>query len=330
LTITSACTNSTGESGRFQDLVGKNQGTEDQPDYVFIDAPHCRVVDQTNLSCFYDQLNTNGTVFVGVHGCGHERGLAAMRRALESDLRTSYNSGFLRPAARLAVIVVSDEEDCGEVGDVYELSRDGGNVCYFAARGEGPEPANPDYTPMTYHPDDPQQREYRLTPVAEYYNFLLSLKSGIKGLVKFAAITGVRDAVDPSSTTIEYEWNTNNRWEVASACTTPGCTGDYCFAMPGTRYIEMAQLSGGVVESICQLDFHEPMLRISGANTGYVRSFPLSDDPVSPDSIKVYINGAERTAGWAWDPAKHAVVFDEASAPPPYSLVEIAYETSCQ
>jgi hypothetical protein len=37
----------------------------------------------------------------------------------------------------------------------------------------------------------------------------------------------------------------------------------------------------------------------------------------------------EKTVGWDWDPAKKAVVFEEASAPPPYSLVEIRYEAAC-
>ncbi len=328
--VTNSCINPTGENGRFQDRIGKNQGTEDIPDFVFTDAPDCRVVDQSNLGCFYDQVKDDGTVFVGINGCGYERGLAAMRQALESGMRGTYNAGFLRPAARLAVIVVSDEEDCGEVGDVYEMTSDRGNICYFASKGVGPDPENPDYTPMAYHPQDPERREYRLTPVEEYYRFLLDLKGGQKGLVKFAAIVGVKDANDPTSTTIEYNWGTHNRWEIVDACTTPGCTGDSCFAEPGTRYIQMAQLTGGIVESICRTDFSEPMLRISGANTGYVRSFPLHADPTSPDTIAVSINGVEKRLGWAWDPAKRAVVFEEAAAPPPYSLVRISYETACR
>jgi hypothetical protein len=45
---------------------------------------------------------------VGDQGCALEQPLAAMQRALTN----SANAGFLRPAARLAVVLVTDEDDC--------------------------------------------------------------------------------------------------------------------------------------------------------------------------------------------------------------------------
>jgi len=323
--IQDACINSTGENGRFQDRICYNQSTiEDDPDYVCSTDTFCRTVDSSNLSCFYDQ-DKSGTVFVGVKGCGHERGLAAMRTALDSELLNGYNQDFLREAARLAVIVVSDEDDCGEVGDVYELSVDGGNICYFAAKGEGPEPGNPVYTPMTYHPDDPEQRPYELMPVEVYRDFLLDLKDNQRRLVKFAAIVGV----DPNGTEINYEWN-GSRWDVVDACTNQVCTGNYCYAKPGTRYIDLAGKLGGSVESICQEDFAEPMVRIAGASTGYLRIFPLRDVPTSPDTIRVWVDGVELVgAEWSYDSDKQAVVFAAAFAPPSYSLITIEYQTGC-
>jgi hypothetical protein len=323
--IEDACINSTGETGRFQDRICRNQGDEQNPDYVCESDPSCRTVDSSNWSCFYDQVD-KGTVFVGVKGCGFERGLAAMSSALDNNLLGSYNQGFLREAARLAVIVVSDEDDCGEVGDVYELSGDGGNICYFAAKGEGPEPDNPVYNPMTYHLDDPEQRPYQLKPVDEYAQFLLGVKNNQRRLVKFAAVVGV----NPNGTDIQYEW-TGTHWDVVNACTTPGCTGDYCYAKPGTRYIELAELLDGSVESICQTDFAEPMVRIAGASTGYLRIFPLSYPPASPDTIKVWVDDDEKdTSEWSWDPTKQAVVFAAAFAPSSYSLIKVEYQTNCQ
>ena len=217
--------------------------------------------------------------------------------ALQPDLLGGHNTGFLREDALLAVVVLSDEDDCGNVDDVYELTIAGGNICYFASKGVGPEPGNPVYTPITYHPGDPQQRPYRLTPVEDYYNFLVNdVKGGRAGLVKFAAIVGVEDVNDLSTTTIEYEWGTQNRWEVIDACTTPGCTGDYCFAMPGTRYIKMAQLFGigqnGIEDTICQNDF-TPVLERLGRLLGCPKDFILSDDIGDPASTDIYINGYE-------------------------------------
>lgn len=47
---------------------------------------------------------------LGINGCGFEQPLAAMRRALDGSQPA--NSGFLRQDALLAVIIVSDEDDC--------------------------------------------------------------------------------------------------------------------------------------------------------------------------------------------------------------------------
>ena len=194
----------------------------------------------------------------------------------------------------------------------------------------GPEPGNPVYTPVTHHPDDPEQRTYELTPVDEYAEFLLGVKNNQRRLVKFAAVVGVEDPNDPQGTVIQYEW-TGSRWDVADACTTPGCTDNYCYAKPGTRYVDLAGMLGGSVESICQDDFAEPMMRIAGASTGYLRIFPLSDPPTSPDSIRVWVDEVELVGvEWSYDSDKQAVVFAAAFAPSSYSLIRVEYQTACQ
>jgi|GEM_PF-2135631 len=317
--VTASCMNETGESGRFQDRLGKNLGSVDYPDFDFIDDPACRVVNESNLDCFYDRLEGRGTVMVGVNGCGYERGLAAMRKAL-GELTSGYNQGFLRSWARLAVIVVSDEDDCGEVGDVLEdATWAGGEACYYAAKGVDPEGNS----------EDPDGRPLRLTPVADYAGFLRGLKP-VGALATFSAIVGVSDPDDPASTTIEYEWNEGfGRWNIASVCSTPGCTGSYCSVGPGTRYIEMARLTGGVVDTLCQADFSAPMLEVAGVTTGYRSSFKLGDEPLYPESIEVYINAELVSEGWQYQPESREIVFDEGHCPKPYALLEIRYETAC-
>ena len=154
--------------------------------------------------------------------------------------------------AALVVVVVSDEEDCGAVGDVTEnLSINvGGNICYYAAKGSDPEGKTV----------DSQDRPLALTPVAEYYSELMALKRNKQGLVKFAAIVGVGDPQNPGATQIDYQFSTaTGKWDVLPACTTTGCTGNYCNANPGTRYIELARRFGlgenGFLDTICQSDF---------------------------------------------------------------------------
>jgi hypothetical protein len=56
-------------------------------------------------------------VNVGVCGSGKEQGLRAARLALSEPLLSGANAGFLRAGSRLAVIVVSDANDCSDPGD---------------------------------------------------------------------------------------------------------------------------------------------------------------------------------------------------------------------
>lgn len=53
---------------------------------------------------------------VGIEGSDMERGLEAAWSAVTPPLATHDNAGFLRDEARLAVIVVSDEDDCSDEG----------------------------------------------------------------------------------------------------------------------------------------------------------------------------------------------------------------------
>jgi hypothetical protein len=51
-------------------------------------------------------------VLVGVNGSPREQPFAAARLALEQSAPGGANEGFLRPGARLAIVFVSDEDDC--------------------------------------------------------------------------------------------------------------------------------------------------------------------------------------------------------------------------
>jgi len=62
---------------------------------------------------------------VGTNGSGEEKGLSAAKLALEPPIRDVENAGFLRADARLAVVIVSDEEDysAGTVGLYVDFFR---------------------------------------------------------------------------------------------------------------------------------------------------------------------------------------------------------------
>ena len=59
------------------------------------------------------QRNVN----VGTCGSGKEQGLRAAQLALSEPLLSGANAGFLRPGSRLAVVIVSDDDDCSDPGD---------------------------------------------------------------------------------------------------------------------------------------------------------------------------------------------------------------------
>ena len=295
-----SCINETGEGGRFQDLLGRNRGTVQEPEFQFASDPTCRIMDSSSVdSCFYDTHMEQGVIFVGVRGCGYERGLAPMRQALETPLLESWNHGFLRQEAQLVVVVISDEEDCGEVGDITErIQGISGNACYYAAKGIGPDGSLRD--PQLGLP-------YELTSVQDYYDFLLGLKNGQASMVKFAAIVGVDDPFDPGATQITYESGDPNA-RINPICETPGCADacdplsvnyvsclDYCRARPGTRYLGLAEMFGigqgenGFVDTICQPDFSETMVKL-GEFVGCPKVFKLQENLLDKALANIFVN----------------------------------------
>jgi hypothetical protein len=65
---------------------------------------------------------------LGDNGCGFEHQLASISRALGADgsPAPSSNAGFLRPDAQLAIIVLSNEDDCSAPPDTVLYSLNGG------------------------------------------------------------------------------------------------------------------------------------------------------------------------------------------------------------
>ena len=286
--VPGSCINETGESGVFQDMVGRNIGTEQDPDYDFEKKPECRIVTSENIECFYDPATESGTVMAGVIGCGYERGLEAIRKSLDTNLLNGANQGFLRDDATLAIIVISDEDDCGAVGDINEgltppSDEDerafGADVCYYAIQGEDP----------LGNTSDLLGKPYALKPVQDYYNFLVSKKG--QSNIKFAAVLGATDESNPSSCEADFYFDqTRQLYRPAIACTTPGCTGEHCAAKCGTRYIELAKKfvigpnGNGFIGKICKDDFSDTMEKLAtfiGCPEKYKLNQEISDSALA-------------------------------------------------
>jgi hypothetical protein len=112
-----------------------------------------------------------------------------------------------------------------------------------------------------------------------------------------------------------------------------GCSGPGGTALPGTRYIDVAEKMGGIWRSICAggwgtiaqdlaLDAFSPRL-----------DFPLST-PCNPATLTVTVNGAAVEPGaqggsWAYDAAQGMIHFAAESAPPPGATIVARYQTVC-
>ncbi len=101
-----------------------------------------------------------------------------------------------------------------------------------------------------------------------------------------------------------------------------GCTT----AAAGTGYYEATIATGGAFLSVCAPDWGDYFETIATiAATGKTDTFVLSSRP-DPATLRVYINDAETTSGWAYDSTANAVVFEEASVPESNSHIRITYD----
>ncbi|MBI3071755.1 MAG: VWA domain-containing protein [Deltaproteobacteria bacterium] len=154
----------------------------------------------SNVATLFQQNADQGTT-----GWGIEKGLEAVRLALSEPLISTTNAGFLRSDSALAVVIVTDEDDCSlpltcpykEVNQTF---------CFT-------------------------QRSI-LTPTSEYVSFLTALKGGDLSKVLFGVIGGPdypRFDVDAGGSAIECRQT--------SDCALAGrvCIGGKCWAQPNER-----------------------------------------------------------------------------------------------
>lgn len=204
---------------------------------------------------------------LGTNGCGFEQPLEAMRRALDGS--NEENQGFLRDNSLLAVIFVTDEDDCSATnGDLFVADEsvlgplgsfrcfEQGVVCDPDSQAVGPRSDCVSREDSTF-----------LNSVQEYSNFLLGLKRSNDLIV--AGIIG-------DSTPVAVGSRTDNQGERLTVEPVCGVIVDQSAAFPGIRlsqFINSFQQSA--VSSIC------------GANLGAALEeiAPLIADSIGPRCI---------------------------------------------
>ena len=107
-----------------------------------------------------------------------------------------------------------------------------------------------------------------------------------------------------------------------------GCLGG--FGTPGHRYVETVEAFRGVYVSICAPDFDKAFADIGAHTFGLKDRFYPSLDP-DPTSIQVTVDGAVCNAGWSWNAATKAVIFEEGGGCYPQfdEEIRIEYDVYC-
>jgi hypothetical protein len=185
---------------------------------------------------------------VGTMGCGLEQQLESMHEALVTQSTAGMpNAGFVRDDSLLAIVFVTDEEDCSASNsDVFDPTRNGD--------------LGPYGTRCAFHPE-------MLHPIDRYVTALDNLRLDRRQPIVVGAITGVPtnpSGIDPLTINLEtllmdsrmqYMEDPENMGQLTPACDRPGAG----FAIPARRVVELARRfavrSGdGLATSICDDD----------------------------------------------------------------------------
>ncbi|MGE5182905.1 MAG: hypothetical protein ACM31C_12615, partial [Acidobacteriota bacterium] len=195
---------------------------------------------------------------VGATGCGFEAQLEGMKRALDSS--RPENAGFRRTSANLAIVILTDEDDCSAADPaLFGLGSDSGPGDFrcqplyayscdqpISAAGSG------SYTNCTV-----RTGSYLRDP-AYYYQFLTTLADPANLYV--AVIGG-----DPKSSIQTGMITTPFSQSLALE---PSCTatinGNPAIGRPGIRLADFVQQLGrhGLYESVCQSDYSAALSQI--------------------------------------------------------------------
>jgi hypothetical protein len=216
---------------------------------------------------------------LGDGGCGFEHQFEATRVALLRSLADGDpNFGFLRPDAYLAVVMLTNEDDCSVPGNstlfdpamLTVADQRGGLQSYrcneFGHRCDGPAPSPPHLPPAApvklencHSAEDGQ-----LVNVADFTAFLKSLKSDPEQIL-VAAIAGPKEDYVVEGPVVDYGGGREAQPAIRHSCTSGTAGAEY--ADPGVRIREWLDGFGGnaVFHSICAADFKPAMTAIANA-----------------------------------------------------------------
>ncbi|MCK6547495.1 choice-of-anchor D domain-containing protein [Myxococcota bacterium] len=160
------------------------------------------------------------------------------------------------------------------------------------------------------------------------------------------SIIFLSDEMDQSPSSVDFYTNfflsikgfRNTNLFTASAIvgdTPSGCNGAGGNADDGIRYIEVANRTGGIFQSICTSDWSRSLEELSTTAFGFKSRFFLSNQPVV-STIRVYIDGVEiegtaagGTVNWTYDYGTNSLNFSPFATPEPGAQIRVEYTVEC-
>ncbi|MBI5491176.1 MAG: hypothetical protein HY905_27840 [Deltaproteobacteria bacterium] len=192
---------------------------------------------------------------LGTQGCGFEQPLKAMRAATSTNPDTGIcNRGFLRPDALLALIWVTDEDDCSVRPDhteMFDPTRDDlGHLntrCFLHADFVESVPDYVDAFRALKPPEDQDQIVLGMI-VGVPFDAPACIGDGLH-LESCLAVPAMNEMIDPAAPTQLI----------------PSCNTSMGTATPPRRFVELAHSFGSnaYVDSICKSDYADAVRGIS-------------------------------------------------------------------
>lgn len=276
---------------------------------------------------------------LGESGCAFEQPFAAITRALGADgvgSPPAENAGFLRDDARLAIIVLTNEDDCTPRAGtaLFDTASNAtlasplgpptsfrcnefGHVCGgMVPRRLAPNGNVGDM--FTYDTCEPAEDAGMLRNVAETVAQIKALKADPASQIVMASIQGGtgpytvqwREPLPPDT----MPWP-----EIGHSCTAL----DLSFADPGIRTASLAFGFGakGFVFSICDYNFEQPLTRFAQA-IGDLFSPSCIADPIADDLTRAGSQPDCKVTRQGFDSAEAVPACDDNGGTPPcWSLI---------
>ncbi|HNN97567.1 MAG TPA: hypothetical protein PKI03_35105, partial [Pseudomonadota bacterium] len=282
-------------------FISKIEGKTNVPTDMVLDTATGKMVDQGPITAFQCMA------LVGDGGCGMEAQLEGAKRAL--DGHRPDNNGFLRPGAALAVIFITDEEDCSVQMARRNETGPATKDCSTPDQNAGWECFNTDYRcvarsmqcdqPMNAqgeHTNCKERPDNFLEPVSKYYKFFSSItdKLVISGIWTKPSTTAggklvvQRNVVGTSSSFLSLSGGSD------ASCKYSGTDGNFTnvWGNAQRRLSAFADMFGNKADgvtpkalqlSICDIDKYETGL---DAISGYIKEI-LDPNclPVAPKTV---------------------------------------------